>query len=95
MCDILVPWRSLNGSNKRTEQRKKEVEQKRRRLAEEEARTETSRAFSAYRSTLKMVPSFKYLGGVLLAVDDDWLVVMRNLTKAQEVWRRILRILSR
>ena len=45
--------------------------------------------------TLDMVPSFKYLGRVILAADYDWTEVIQNLTKAQSVWRRMLKILSR
>ena len=55
----------------------------------------TSRAFSAYGRTLEMVPSFKYLGRLLSAADDDWPAVIRNRTKARAVWRRMSRILSR
>ena len=34
--------------------------------------TVTSRACIDYGRTLDMVPSFKYLGRVLSAADDDW-----------------------
>ena len=53
------------------------------------------RAFSAYGLTLNMVLSFKYLGRVLLAVDDDWPAVIQNLKKARAVWRQMPRILIR
>ena len=42
-----------------------------------------------------MVTSLKYLGRVILATDDDWPAVVRNLARSKTVWRRILRILSR
>ena len=42
-----------------------------------------------------MVSSFKYLGKVLLAEDDGWMAVIRNLTKVLAVWRRMTRILGR
>ena len=42
-----------------------------------------------------MVLYFKYLGGVLLAADDDWPSVIWNLTKTKVVWRRMARILIR
>ena len=42
-----------------------------------------------------MLPSFKHLGGVILAADDDWTEVVQNLAKAQTVWQRMSRILSR
>ena len=42
-----------------------------------------------------MVTSFNYLVRFLLVVSDDWLTVVQNLVKAQTVWWRILKILSR
>ena len=63
-------------------------------MAEEE-RAATSRKFSAYGHTLDVVLSFKYLGRVILAEDDEWTALNRNLTKARSVWRRMTRILSR
>ena len=42
-----------------------------------------------------MLTSFKYLGIVLSAADDDWPEVVRNLVKARTVWHRMSRILIR
>ena len=42
-----------------------------------------------------METSFRYLGRVILATDEDCPAVIRNLEKAQAVWRRIMRSLSR
>ena len=42
-----------------------------------------------------MLPSFKHLGGVILAADDDWTAVVQNIVKARMVWRRMSRILIR
>ena len=42
-----------------------------------------------------MVTSFKYLGRVLLVVDDDWPMVVRNIVNTRTLWWRISRILSR
>ena len=64
-------------------------------MAPEESRAATSRVFSAYGRTLDVVPSFKYLGIVLSASNDDWPLVVRNLTKAWAFWRIMPRILSR
>ena len=64
-------------------------------MAAEEERATTSRVPSAYGLTLKILPQFKYLGRVVLAADEDWPEVIRNLTKARGVWRRTTRILSR
>ena len=42
-----------------------------------------------------MVTSLKYLGRVISAAEDNWPEVVRKLVKAQAVWRRFTRILSR
>ena len=42
-----------------------------------------------------MVTSFKYLGRVISAADDDCPVVVRNLAQAQVLWQRLMKILSR
>ena len=73
----------------------KGVECKRRQLALEEERAVNSRAFSPYGRPLEMMTSLRYLGRVILAADDDWTAVIRNLSKAHAVWRRMMRILSR
>ena len=44
---------------------------------------------------MEMVTSFKYIGRVLTASDDDWPVVVANLRKAQKRWSRLSRILGR
>ena len=60
-----------------------------------EIRAVISRAFSAYGCPLEIFPSFKYLGRVILAADDDWPAVVQNLEKVRTVWWRMARILSR
>ena len=95
MCDIMEPWISLNVFQKSTAHYKKGTERKRQRLVAKEARVVTSMAFSAYGIPLEVVPSFKYLGRLLSAADDDWSSVIRNLTKAQVVWWIMSSILSR
>ena len=42
-----------------------------------------------------MVTSFRYLGKVILAADDDWPAVVKNLSRARAIWRRMTLILSR
>ena len=81
--------------HRRTAQCKKVVEQNRQRLSTEEEGGVSSRAFSAYGRPLDMVTSFKYLGQVISASDGDCPEVIRNLDKAQAVWQRLMRILSR
>ena len=52
-------------------------------------------AFEVYGKQLKTVPSFKYLGIILTAGDDNWPAVVGNLGKAGKSWGRLKRILSR
>ena len=94
-CDMLVPWRALNGRHKDTAMCKSGVERKRRRLAEAEIRESTEMAFEAYREQLESVPRFTYLGRVKTAGDDDWPAVAGNLNKARRSWGRLQRILIR
>ena len=94
-CDMLVPWRSLNGRHKSTAMCRSGAERKRRRLAEEEIWESTEMSFEAYGKKLKTVTSFKYLGRILTAGDDDWPAVAGNLGKARKSWGRLQRILSR
>ena len=42
-----------------------------------------------------MVTSFRYLGQLILEADNDWPEVVINLTRAREIWRRMVCILSR
>ena len=74
---------------------KKGAERKQRKLAAEEANEVTSTAFSAYGLPLEMVKSFKYLGRVLSAADNDWTLVVQNLAKVRMAGRRMSRILIR
>ena len=41
------------------------------------------------------MPSFKYLGIILTAGDDDWPEVAGNLEKSRKSWGQLQRILSR
>ena len=59
LCDVLLTWRSLNGMYWRIEQYKRGVERKKRRLAAEEEREVTARAFSAYERPLEMMNYFR------------------------------------
>ena len=50
-------------------------------------------ALNAYGRPLTEVLSFKYLGRVLSASDDDWLEVIRNLRRARQKWAQLSRVL--
>ena len=58
-------------------------------------RESTERAFEAYGGQLEAVDSFKDLGRVMTAGDDDWPAVAGNLKKARRIWGRLSRILTR
>ena len=45
--------------------------------------------------SLAQVTSFKYLGRVLEAEDNNWLEVVRNLRRVRHKWERLTQILSR
>ena len=61
----------------------------------EKDREVTVRAFSAYRSPLDMVNSFRYLGRLILAAGNNWLELVKNLSRARVFWRRMTQILIR
>ena len=71
------------------------AERERRRLAEEELRESTERAFRSYGEPLEHVTAFRYLGRVMTAVDDYWTTVVGKLQRERKSWGRLLRILSR
>ena len=92
---MMVPRRALNGWHPSTAQCKKGVERKRQRLAEAETRESSERSFEAYGEPIKNVLAFKYLGRVLMVVDDDWLAVVGKLGKARRSWGRLSWVLGR
>ena len=94
-CNMLVPWRALNGRHKNTEMCRGGAEKKRRRLAEAEVRDSAEMAFEVYGEQLQTVPWFKYLGRILTEGDADWPAVAGNLVKAKKSWGRLQGILSR
>ena len=64
-------------------------------MAEAELRDRTERAFESYRKPLDTVATFKYLGRVMAAGNDDWPAVAGNLVKARKSWRWLSRSLIR
>ena len=52
-------------------------------------------AFKSYGKQLEAVHSFKNLGRIMMAGDDEWLAEAGNLLKARKSWGRLKRILSR
>ena len=85
LCDMLVSSKSLNETQRRMAQCPWGAERKRRKLAAEEEREVTARYFSAYGRPLEMATSFKYLGRLILAADNDWPSVLKNLAWVKKV----------
>ena len=94
-CDMLVPWRALNGRHTSTAQCARGVERKRRRLAEAGRRESSDQAFEAYVEPIQNFLAFIYLGRVLTTGGNGWLAVLGNLGKAWKSWGRLSRVLSR
>ena len=90
---MLLPWLTMNRRHSATAHFAIGVDQKRRRLAEEELRETTERALEAYVSPLENVTAFKYMEQVMTAGDDDWPEVMGNLQRERKSWGRLSRIL--
>ena len=94
-CNMFVPRAALNASHPGTEMCARGVERKRLRLAAKVARASAETVFRAYGQPLANVGSFKYLGHLLLATDDDWPAVVVNLRKARNKWARMPWIMRR
>ena len=67
---------------------------KRLQLAVEEARAESAMALTAYGYPIATDPSFKYLGRIVLVLNDYWSAVVHNLSKARKKWAHLSRVLG-
>ena len=94
-CDMLVPWRALNGRHHATAQCAKGAERKRHWMEEVELRESIERAFESYGNPLENVSTFKYLGRVMTEGDDNWPAVAGDLSKVRKSWGHFSRILCR
>ena len=56
-------------------------------------RERTARAFQAYGRTLEIVKYFKYLGQIMMALDDYWSAVVGNIRNTRKILERLSRIL--
>ena len=71
------------------------TERKQQRLVVEEMEGQMGRVFSDYWTPLTLVSLFQYLVLTLSYSNGDWLVVERNLRRAQGKWERLVNILGR
>ena len=93
--DMFVPQKALNGRHLNTTLCRRVMERKWRLLSEEEAREGAERAHTAYRFPLSQVTSFKLLGRVLVAEENEWTEVVHNLRSARQKWAWLNRVLIR
>ena len=94
-CDLQVSRRALNGLHLETSQCRTGTERKQKRMAEAEVRATPEKAFHAYRTQMRAVTEFKYLGRVLTSTNDDWPAVAGNIRKAKANWGRLAWVLGR
>ena len=94
-CDMFVSHKDLNDRHLTTEFFQRGADRKRCCLAVEESRAGADTAITSYGIPLAPVTSFKYLGIFLLAADDNWTSVVRNLWKARRKWAQMKRVLVR
>ena len=78
-CYMLVLWAALNGHHPNTSQCVKGAENNRCRLAAEEMWESNERSLRAYVRPLTSLSSFKYLGRIIGASDNEWPAVVSNL----------------
>ena len=83
-CDMLLLWVVLNDRQPNTTQCTKGVGCKWHRMAVEEMKESTGQDFRAYGRPFNSVPSFKYLDLILMALDNDCPMAVRNLKKAHK-----------
>ena len=81
-CGMFVAQKSLNGRHFVTAFCRRGMERKWRCLAEEETWAGKEMALTDYGVTLDPVPSFKHLGQVLAAADNNWLAVVCNIWRS-------------
>ena len=70
-CDTLVPWKDLNSRNVTNSQCAKGVEQEISWMTAEEIRESAESVFQVYGRSIEIVTSFKDLGLIMTASDDD------------------------
>ena len=77
--DMFVSHKALNGHRLTTALCQQGEERKRRCLTEEGSRAGGEASITSYGIPLSLVTSFKYISRFLLAAENDWPAVVRNL----------------
>ena len=92
---MFLSHKALNSRHMMTAFCRQGAERKRRHLAKEEARVGAETVFTSYGVPLAQVNSFKYIGWIIMAVDDDWPELVRDLQKARCKWAWLTRVMGR
>ena len=82
-CDMFFPQKALNGRHLKTDFCIWGTEKKWRHLEEEESREGMERAITAYVAPIYKVTSFKYMGQVFVAEDNDCPAVAHKFRRAR------------
>ena len=82
--EMFIPWAELNGHHPMTALCAHGVYGNRRRLDKEEDQAGKVTAFRAYDRPLETVFSFKYLGCLMAATNDNWMAVITHIWKARK-----------
>ena len=92
-CYMFVSHRSLNSPHLATGLIHQGEEKKQCRLVDSEKRAGTATAITAYGIPFAPVSSLKYLGRFLLVPDNDWPVVVHDLSRVWQKWAWLTRVL--
>ena len=87
-CVMFVHWEALNGMHHYTDMCSRGAEQKLRRRRDKKAQEIMAVSFQAYIRSLEKVNTLKYLVRVITASDDDWTLVVANISEARMKWER-------
>ena len=93
-CDMFSPWKALNGRHITVEFLSRGSNRKFLRLATEEYRARAETAFLAYDPPPVNLMEFKYLGCVLMAMDDYWTEMVMNIRKDRKKWAQMSKIMD-
>ena len=94
-CDIFVPQEALNFAHLISVLCRHGSDRKQRRLFVAYTEERVGRVFLSYGIILTSLPSFNYLGFMLLSSDNDWSAVDQNILRAQGNWGRMVNLFGR
>ena len=90
-----VPYTALNRKHYNTAACRRGQLAKQRRLATAAKYKAQETHISIHGTPLQTVTSFKYLGRIMSANNNDWPAIYANLAKARRKWSTLTRILTK